>query len=148
MPCLFVLQGPDEGTLKQLETSIDMTIGRSDEATFQLLDEKTSRVHCTVTSTREVAGDFGIEITKWVLADAGSSNGTQLGSRQLDEATTLCDGDVMGVGVTVIVYLEQEFNDARAAMNYCAERGINADTLSAAPIPMYNPSDSATLNDN
>jgi pSer/pThr/pTyr-binding forkhead associated (FHA) protein len=124
-----------------------MTIGRSDEATFQLLDEKTSRVHCTVTSTREVAGDFGVEVTKWVVADAGSSNGTQLGSRKLLEATTLCDGDVMGVGMTTIVYLEQEFDDARAAMNHCAERGLNADTLSAAPIPMHNPSESSTLND-
>lgn len=62
-------------------------IGRSEACALVLKGDRTSREHCTVTG-----GPQG-----WLVADAGSSNGTLLNGERITQAP-LAPGDVLGVG--------------------------------------------------
>lgn len=146
MPCLFVLRGPDNGVLRPLADQTEFTIGRSDEADLQLVDEHASRIHCRLTTTKEVAGDFGIEVTRWLLADAGSSNGTRIGAEVLTEPAKLSDGSIIGLGQTSIVFLQTACESTDEAQECCDRLGINAHTFSEHAWPLSSPSDTGTLN--
>ena len=80
MPCLFVIAGPDEGCLHALDADKPATVGRGDDAILQLVDERSSRIHCCVQSSSVISSDLGMPVTQWVVSDAGSSNGTRVGS--------------------------------------------------------------------
>lgn len=145
MPCLFVIAGPDEGTLHQLSGTDTVTIGRGDDATMQLVDERSSRVHCGLSPRQETAGDFGIPVTRWVLSDNGSSNGTRVGAERIDGDVTLEDGDVIGLGRTGVAYLADDYTMADDARQRCDELRIDSGTLSESGWPMENPAASRTL---
>ena len=147
MPCLYVIAGPDEGILFKLEGDDLITIGRGDNATMQLVDERSSRVHCGVEPRQVTAGDFGIAVKKWALIDKGSSNGTRVGAERIDGDVVLEDGDVIGLGRTSVVYLTDDCDEPDAARARCAVLGINAGTLSDAAWPMDNPAARGTLTD-
>ncbi|MCH2135594.1 MAG: FHA domain-containing protein [Phycisphaerales bacterium] len=146
MPCLFVIAGPDEGTVHQLHGE-PTTIGRGDAATLQLVDERASRVHCGLTPRQETAGDFGVPVTRWVLEDKGSSNGTRIGQEKIDGEVILQDGDVIGLGRTNVAYLSDSCTDTEQARARCTELGIDAGTLSEAAWPMENPAARGTLHE-
>ena len=70
------------------------TLGRSSGCTIQLLDEKVSRLHSSI--TRE--GD------RFILRDEGSSNGTGLNGRLLLEPAVLQPGDEVAVGNNLMLF--------------------------------------------
>jgi len=147
MPCLYVIAGPDEGTLLKLEGDDLITIGRGDDATMQLVDERSSRVHCGVEPRQVTAGDFGIAVKKWALIDKGSSNGTRVGAERIDGDVLLEDGDIIRLGRTSIVYLSDDCDDRDAAMARCTMLGVDPGTLSDAAWPIENPAARGTLQD-
>ena len=70
------------------------TLGRSSGCTIQLLDEKVSRLHSSISRQGE---DF-------VLRDEGSSNGTGLNGRLLLEPAILQPGDEVAVGNNLLLF--------------------------------------------
>ncbi len=70
------------------------TLGRSSGCTIQLLDEKVSRLHSSI--SRE--GD------QFILRDEGSSNGTGLNGRLLLEPAVLQPGDEVAVGNNLMLF--------------------------------------------
>lgn len=147
MPSLYVIAGPDEGSLFQVSGTDRITIGRGDDATMQLVDERSSRVHCGITPRQETAGDFGIQVTRWMLSDQGSSNGTRIGAERIDGEVVLHDGDVIGLGRTGVAFLADDFDDADDARRRCGELGLDPGTLPDAGWPMENPATRGTLHE-
>lgn len=78
----------------RLRSGVPMTIGRGPENRLQLRDDLASRAHCVV----EDPGGY------FLLRDLDSMNGTFVNGRQINQPTTLCDGDAILVGSTVLRY--------------------------------------------
>ncbi len=146
MPCLFVIAGPDEGLVHGLNGESPTTIGRGDDAVLQLVDERASRVHCQVAPTSVVANDFGISVTRWVVTDAGSSNGTRVGSDKVEGECALSDGDTIYLGKSAIVYLQESLTDSMAARARCEEIGVEI-SGEVMGMPMSPPVQERTLQD-
>ena len=89
-PCR-VLWGPREVALPEGEH----LIGRAPECAVRVDTPKTSRHHARIT----VAGG------RAVLEDLGSKNGTYLGTRRIEGPTPLDDGQEIGIGTAVLVFL-------------------------------------------
>jgi S-DNA-T family DNA segregation ATPase FtsK/SpoIIIE len=90
---LAIAHGPDAGRTVELAPGY-YTVGRSDEATIRLDDQRTSRLHAAIMVTAD-----GI-----VVADLGSTNGTYLGGAPLGaEPVPLVVGATVQVGDTGLV---------------------------------------------
>ena len=146
MPCLFVIVGPDEGLLYPLDTEKPTTIGRGDDAVLQLVDERASRIHCKVEPTSGVSNDFGLSVTQWIVSDAGSSNGTRIGTEVIEGQCTLADGDTILLGKSAIVYLQESLTDAGAARTRCEELNIQISD-EVMGMPLSSPAQERTLQD-
>lgn len=88
-------------TIKSIEHDIAlmgdrMIVGRLKKCDICLPDANASREHAVL----EREGDG------WRIADLGSTNGTMLNGELLTQPTRLRDGDLIGIGVTEIVYNE------------------------------------------
>ncbi len=70
------------------------TIGRSSSCTVQLLDEKVSRVHATISAE----GDG------YSVRDEGSSNGTGVNGELMLEPTPLRPGDELAIGNNLLLF--------------------------------------------
>lgn len=147
MASLYIVHGPDQGIVRTLKDDSYLTIGRSDEAQLQLVDERASRVHCRLRPVKELNEDFGIEVTRWMLEDAGSSNGTRIGAEVITEAARLNDGMIIGLGQTSVVFLEKTVKTAADAKARCEALGLDANTLAEQAWPLNNPESTGTLNE-
>ena len=74
-------------------TPTGVVIGRSRECDIRVADGNASRRHAEVTQDGEA----------WVVADLGSTNGTELNGRRITRET-LTDGDRITIGATDIVF--------------------------------------------
>lgn len=83
---LVVRRGPEEGTRFELHGPV-LTVGRAPDATIFLDDVTVSRKHATF--TRSTDG--------WLLADAGSLNGTYVNKDRID-SYLLNSGDEVQIG--------------------------------------------------
>ena len=70
-------------------------IGRAPDCTMRVDTPKTSRHHARIVITAGRA----------VLEDLGSRNGTYLGARPIEGPTPLGDGDEIGIGTAVLIFL-------------------------------------------
>ena len=115
MACLVVIEGPACGQQFALENHTLIMIGREDDCTFQILDKKISRHHLQVkrdaTTSRHQAIDFK------------SANGVRLNGAALTEPTTLGEGDLIQIGDTDIVYMEEDLPDAKRVTEAVKRRG-------------------------
>ncbi len=92
MPSLFVIQGRDQGTRFELDGAT-YAIGRIAANSIQLHDTEISREHATL---RRVGDSYQ-------LRDQGSSNGTFVNGRRVQEYT-LVSGDQVQLGRTLLLY--------------------------------------------
>lgn len=89
---LTVLSGPAEGTVAQMSKP-DITLGRSHDADVVIPDPSLSRIHARIRST------LGKNGTMYLLEDAGSTNGTFLGTDRIRRhPRELTDGARIGLG--------------------------------------------------
>lgn len=88
---LTVLSGPNRGNSTDV-TDREVTIGRAEDADIVLVDEQVSRRHARI----RPLGDGRYE-----LADLGSSNGTYLNGKRVDEPVVLHGTQQLQVGDTV-----------------------------------------------
>jgi transcriptional regulator with GAF, ATPase, and Fis domain len=79
---------------KQVIVEGRLVLGRAEECSLRILDEGASRRHAEIAVEGEVAR----------LRDLGSSNGTFLNGRRVDQAE-LSDGDLVRIGGTEMVFL-------------------------------------------
>ena len=93
IPKLIVLNELLRGQMFEL-TQDEITIGRSDDRTICLKDPTVSTLHCKLTRN----GD------KYVIADAGSTNGTKVNGNPLTAEYELQSGDTVRIGAFELLY--------------------------------------------
>ena len=93
IPKLIVLNELLRGQMFEL-TQDEITIGRSDDRTICLKDPTVSTLHCKLTRNGE----------KYVIADAGSTNGTKVNGNPLDGEYELQSGDTVRIGAFELLY--------------------------------------------
>ena len=76
-------------------TSSRVVVGRSRECDVRVDDGNVSRRHCEVVQESP---------TTWVVADLGSTNGTEVNGRKVSRRTRLDDGDRITVGGSELVF--------------------------------------------
>jgi pSer/pThr/pTyr-binding forkhead associated (FHA) protein len=78
-----------------------VTLGRGADQALRIKDSRASRAHAVV--RRRSKGRPG-----WELEDQGSANGTELNGHRIPDGRVapLQDGDRIGIGDTVVVYVE------------------------------------------
>ena len=103
-PRLIAVSGPLEGRTFSL-SSEGFVIGRQADSQLQVLELSVSRRHCELRPDSE---------QRWVLRDLGSSSGTFVNSRPINERT-LEHGDLVQVGTSRFVFLLYESMEEQAA---------------------------------
>jgi len=111
LPCLVILQGKDRGKRIQVEPG-ELTMGRSQDATVLIQDNRISRVHCRVIYRDE---QFWVE-------DCDSRNGTHVNGKQVEARTQLKPGALIRIGHTLI----------RLSFRHAAEVALEEEPFHAA----------------
>jgi pSer/pThr/pTyr-binding forkhead associated (FHA) protein len=93
IPKLIVLNELLRGQMYEL-TQDEITIGRADDRTICLKDPTVSTLHCKLTRNGE----------KYVIADAGSTNGTKVNGNPLTGDYELQSGDTLRIGAFELLY--------------------------------------------
>jgi DNA-binding NtrC family response regulator len=107
----------------------EATLGRGAENLISLDDPKASRVHALVRSDSE----------GFLLLDLGSANGTFLNNRRIVTATRLRSGDVVRVGSTSFLFVEEApanpmaelDRDTQTTLSVCADEAVLLGTSGA-----------------
>jgi two-component system, NtrC family, sensor kinase len=95
MPSLFVYQGRDQGALFDLEEGA-IGIGRDAANVIQVHDTEVSRRHAQVQ----------FDGTTCLISDLGSSNGTFVNGKRIDEECKLVSGDRVQFGNTMMLFTD------------------------------------------
>ncbi len=115
MACLFITEGPAKGQIFALESHPLVLIGRDDECSFQILDERVSRRHLQIKRDEKEARHYAV--------DFESANGVQVNGKRIDGTVALTEGDIIQIGRTSIVYSVKEFPDAQTARDAWFKKG-------------------------
>jgi signal transduction histidine kinase len=91
VPSLFVIRGNDQGT--RFELDAQTSIGRDPSSRIRLHDNEVSRRHAEIQETE----------SSYQICDLGSSNGTFVNSRRVDQHP-LTSGDQVQLGRTLMLY--------------------------------------------
>ena len=145
MPCLIVISGPNDGQMYKLVDG-SFVLGRGDDTDIQIIDEKASRKHCEL-SSKANDDSASIALMKWSIKDLGSSNGTSLNGQAMEQAEPLCDGCMISIGKTRIVYLERTFEMAAEAREYADSLVNDSGTETDDSWPLDPPWKCKTLGD-
>ncbi len=118
---LQLLEGLERGLIfRKLNTPV--TIGREDENTVRLNDERVSRFHA------KIQEDGG----KLILTDLESTNGTRINGHPI-QMRVLQIGDQIAIGRCLLVYGSPEEIRSRLAQLLAEGRGPSESTAEAAP---------------
>ncbi len=119
-PRLVVIAGSLEGESFPVEGEV--SIGRQEGETIQLLDAAVSRQHCVVRPDPE----------GWRLEDLKSTHGTLINGVRADDHL-LRPGDLVSVGGTVLLYLEGETEPGTGGEVELRDGEVTADTTVEMP---------------
>ena len=86
---LVVMAGAELGRVIPLKEG-SLTLGRSEECDARIDDQSLSRIHAQIV---RVVGN-------WMFADKGSTNGSAINDRRVEQPTRLADGDRIRLGAT------------------------------------------------
>jgi pSer/pThr/pTyr-binding forkhead associated (FHA) protein len=107
MATLIVFAGPNEGNYYPLEENRLVAVGRDDQCSFQILDEKVSRRHLQI--RYEDSED------KHYAVDMRSANGVFINGHRLTGDQPLKEGDIIEIGRSRIRYTLHDFPDEETA---------------------------------
>ena len=93
IPKFIVLSEQLRGKMFELNQD-EITVGRSDERTICLKDPTVSTLHC------KLMRNDG----KFIIADAGSTNGTKVNGNPLTEEYELQNGDIVRIGAFELLF--------------------------------------------
>ena len=107
MATLIVFSGPNEGRYYPLAENRLVSVGRDDQCSFQIIDEKMSRRHLQL---RYDEGD-----DKHYAVDMRSANGVFVNGQRLTDDMALKEGDIIEIGRSKIRYTQHDFPDEESA---------------------------------
>ena len=131
MATLFIASGPHEGRWFPLKKK-SLVLGRDESLLGQIVDGGVSRKHLTV---RYDPGADG-----YVAADMNSKNGVFVNDERIDGEEPLKDDDLIRIGDTLLLFIEQDFEGENNALKFYRQRGervkdtykMEADNIQAA----------------
>jgi pSer/pThr/pTyr-binding forkhead associated (FHA) protein len=97
MPSLVVIFGRDRGRHFDIAPGTKFTIGRDKHLTHRLNDPSISRKHLDVVHQPEH--------DRCLAVDLESRNGARINEKRLLRTQPLCDGDIIQVGYTLLVFV-------------------------------------------
>jgi len=100
MACVIITEGPEIGRHLDMEQNRLVMVGRNMDCTFRISDKSVSRSHLQFKAIPGAENHLAI--------DFGSSNGTFINERRIEQPTELKDGDVIRMGDTVLVYMTEQ----------------------------------------
>ena len=114
MASLIVTNGKQEGDYYPLGRRTNV-IGRDEALPIQILDNMVSRKHLQVR--------FDASTNKYLAYDMKSRNGVYVNSRKIEGEVPLRDGDVVLVGLTSLLFTDQDFKDKESALQHYKKVG-------------------------
>jgi hypothetical protein len=97
-PSLRLLGSEGEDLRRFAFAGASLTLGRSTDNDVTLVDTKVSRHHARV----------DLIDGRYLLRDLDSTNGTRLNGAELEAPTSLCSGDLIGLGLQRLRFVEAE----------------------------------------
>lgn len=94
--CLVVRRGPNPDMVYWLDKDT-LTIGRDEQNDIRIDDIEISRFHARVMRTEQ----------GYSLIDMESMNGTYIGGELLEKSHPLTEGDLIGIGESVVLSFEK-----------------------------------------
>ena len=113
MAFLLVVTGPNEGDYHPLEKR-NITIGRNETCTIQILDDAVSRDHMKVR--------YDDDGNCYDALDNGSANGVFVNGAQISDGQRLANGDIIQIGDSELIFSEQDFIDRDTALEHYRRR--------------------------
>ena len=113
MALILVMSGPNDGDYHPLSEQ-PVVIGRHEDCTLQILDRMVSRRHIEVTASEP--GRFCVRCLQ-------TTNGTQVNNRAIDSESPLMDGDVISIGETMLLFVDQDLPQDEDGLNRLRRRG-------------------------
>ncbi len=107
MASLIVTSGQHEGDYYPLGRRTNV-IGRDEALPIQILDNMVSRKHLQIR--------FDEKTGRYYAFDMRSRNGVYVNNHKIADETFLSDGDVIMIGVTALLFVDQDFRDKDSAL--------------------------------
>jgi pSer/pThr/pTyr-binding forkhead associated (FHA) protein len=114
MASLIVTNGKQEGDYYPLGRRTNV-IGRDEALPIQILDNMVSRKHLQVR--------FDPNLSRYYAFDMKSRNGVYLNNRKIEGEVALKDGDVLLIGLTSLLFADQDFTDKESALMHYKKVG-------------------------
>ncbi len=115
MQARLILNSPDNAD-RELKLSLPATVGRGRDAKVKLIHGKVSRIHC----------EFFEQNGVLYVRDLGSTNGTFVGERKVDEPTPIRPGETVTIGE---VQFEAKYDLADGAVLPPVTANAGSDTV-------------------
>ena len=106
MATIYIIKGPNDGDAFSIGEEV-VTLGRGEECSITLKDEKASRVHLQIS--------FNSESGEHMAEDMKSTNGTWCNGKAMTSAMPIGHGFELELGNTVIEYSSRTFDSNEAA---------------------------------
>jgi pSer/pThr/pTyr-binding forkhead associated (FHA) protein len=124
MASLIVSSGKREGDYYPLGYRTNV-IGRDEALPIQILDNMVSRKHLQIR--------FDAGTGKYLAYDMKSRNGVYINNRKIDGEAILQDGDVILIGLTSLLFTDQDFKDKESALQHYKKVGERMRVTSYGP---------------
>ncbi len=114
MASLIVTNGKHEGDYYPLGHRTNV-IGRDEALPIQILDNMVSRKHLQIR--------FDPGANRYLAYDMKSRNGVYVNNRKAEGEVVLRDGDVILIGLTSLLFTDQDFKDKESALQHYKKVG-------------------------
>lgn len=114
MATLFIASGPQDGSYFPLGKKT-LVLGRDEGLMGQVRDANVSRKHASIR--------FDAVSESYRIADMGSKNGTFINDEKISAEQRLNTNDLVRLGDTLLLFVEDDFEGDDNALNFYRERG-------------------------
>ena len=116
MPLIIVVTGPNNGDYHPVSQN-PIVIGRDDKCDLQIVDPVVSRRHLQMT--------YDAESHRGKAQNLGSTNGMRVNDTDVATEASLSDGDVIQIGDTLLLFVDNDENDVQEAVNNYRRRSVS-----------------------
>jgi pSer/pThr/pTyr-binding forkhead associated (FHA) protein len=124
MASVIVTNGKQEGDYYPLGHRTNV-IGRDEALPIQILDHMVSRKHLQIR--------FDASTNRYFAFDMKSRNGVYVNNRKIEGEVALRDGDVVLLGLTSLLFTDQDFKDKESALQHYKKVGERMRVTSYGP---------------
>jgi pSer/pThr/pTyr-binding forkhead associated (FHA) protein len=124
MASVIVTSGKQEGDYYPLGHRTNV-IGRDEALPIQILDHMVSRKHLQIR--------FDAGTNRYSAYDMKSRNGVYINNRKIEAEAVLRDGDVILIGLTGLLFTDQDFQDKQSALEHYKKVGERLRVTSYGP---------------